>query len=289
MRFGVEVLPPFVLGSTRFLISGVMMLAFCLTRGISIRTTLREFGLMAVIGILMLGFGNTSIIWAEQYLPTGLEALLVAAVPLYAALIEFFLPHGESLSARGWTGIGIGFAGLLLLVWPSFRAGLHGNHTQVLAIAVTLFCTFCWTSGSVLSRHSKLRLSGFAAAGWEMLIAGLLNAIIMCNTGGYHGSHWGMKAYASIAYLVVFGSLLTYTAYIYLLDHVAVPKVATYAYVNPMIAVLLGALILSERLARVEYAGMAAILIAVFLVTSSKLKSGKPAAEIELAAVEQQS
>src|SRR6202035_6098900 len=76
MRFGVEVLPPFVLGSTRFLISGVMMLAFCLARGISIRTTLREFGLMAVIGILMLGFGNTSIIWAEQYLHTGLEALL---------------------------------------------------------------------------------------------------------------------------------------------------------------------------------------------------------------------
>jgi drug/metabolite transporter (DMT)-like permease len=289
MRFGVEVLPPFVLGSTRFLISGPLMLGFCLVRGISIRPTLRELGLLLAIAVLLLVGGNTTVIWVEQYLPTGLEALLVAAVPLYAALIEIFLPHGESLSLRGWTGIGIGLAGLLLLVWPGLRASLHGHHTQLIAIVVSLLGTFCWTSGSVLSRRSKLRLSGFAAAGWEMLFAGLVNAVIMLNTGGYHDSHWGMQAWASIAYLVVFGSLVTYTAYIYLLDHVAVPKVATYAYINPMIAVLLGALFLSERLARVEYAGMAAILIAVFLVTSSKLKSGKPAAEVELAAVEPQS
>jgi drug/metabolite transporter (DMT)-like permease len=288
MRFGVEVLPPFVLGSTRFLISGPLMLAFCLARGISIRTTRREFALLVAIAVLMLVGGNTTVIWVEQYLPTGLEALLVAAVPLYAALIEIVLPHGEGLSLGGWTGLGIGLAGLLLLVWPGLHASLHGNHTQLIAIVVSLLGTFCWTSGSVLSRHANLRISGFAAAGWEMLFAGLLNTVIMLNTGGYHGSHWGMKAWLSIAYLVVFGSLVTYTAYIYLLDHVAVPKVATYAYINPMIAVLLGALFLSERLAPIEYAGMAAILLAVFLVTSSKLKSGKPAAEIELAAVEQQ-
>jgi drug/metabolite transporter (DMT)-like permease len=289
MRFGVEVLPPFVLGSTRFLISGPLMLGFCLVRGISIRPTLRELGLLIAIGILMLGFGNTSIIWAEQYLPTGLEALLVAAVPLYAALFEFFLPHGEGLSLRGWSGIGIGFAGLLLLVWPNFLESLHGDHKHLLAIAVTLVCTFCWTAGSVLSRHSKLRISGFAAAGWEMVFAGILNFIVMLNTGGTHGSHWGVKAWLSIVYLVVFGSIVGYTAYIYLLDHVAVPKVATYAYINPMIAVLLGAICLSERLARIEYVGMAAILLAVFLVTSATLKSGRPAAEVELAAVEPQS
>jgi drug/metabolite transporter (DMT)-like permease len=289
MRFGVEVLPPFVLGSTRFLISGPLMLGFCLVRGISIRPTLREFGLLVAIGILMLGFGNTSIIWAEQYLPTGLEALLVAAVPLYAALIEVFLPHGEGLTTRGWTGIGIGFGGLLLLVWPNFLESLHGDHRHLLAIAVTLVCTFCWTVGSVLSRHSKLRISAFAAAGWEMIFAGILNFLVMLNTGGTHGSHWGVKAWLSIVYLVVFGSIVGYTAYIYLLDHVAVAKVATYAYINPMIAVLLGAICLSERLARIEYMGMAAILTAVFLVTSSKLKSGKPAAEVELAGVEQPS
>jgi drug/metabolite transporter (DMT)-like permease len=289
MRFGVEVLPPFVLASTRFLISGPLMLGFCLMRGISIRPTRREWGLLAAIGVLMLGIGNTSIIWVEQYLPTGLEALLVAAVPLYAALIEFFLPHGEGLSKRGWTGIGIGLAGLLLLVWPGFREGLQGNHMHLIAAVVSLIATFCWTSGSVLSRHAKLKMSGFAASGWQMVFAGVLNFIVMLNTGGYHGSHWGMKAWLSIVYLVVFGSIVGYTAYLYLLDNVAVPKVATYAYINPMIAVLLGAIFLGERLARVEYVGMAAILMAVFLVTSSKLKSGKPAAEVELAAVEQQS
>jgi drug/metabolite transporter (DMT)-like permease len=287
MRFGVDVLPPFVLASTRFLISGLLMLSYCLLRGISIRPTPREWGLLVAIGVLVLGIGNTTVIWVEQYLPIGLEALLVAAVPLYAALIEFFLPHGEGVSKRGWTGIGIGLAGLLLLVWPGFRESLHGKHVQIIAMVVSLIGTFCWTAGSVLSRHAKLKMSAIAASGWQMMFAGVLNFIVMLNTGGYHGSHWGMKAWLSIGYLVVFGSIVGYTAYLYLLDNVAVAKVATYAYINPMIAVLLGALCLGERLTRVEYVGMAAILIAVFLVTSSKLASGRPAAEVELAAVEQ--
>ena len=289
MRFGVEVLPPFLLASTRFMIAGPLMLALCLLKGISIRPgSLRELGILAAIGILMLACGNTAAIWAEQYIPSGLAALLVAAIPLFAALIEFFLPHGEGLSSRGWTGIVIGLAGLGLLVSPSLAASRHGDSRQLIAAAVILTGAFAWTGGSVLSRHATVRLSAFAAAGWEMFIAGLFNTGIMAATRGYHGAQWGFTAWASIFYLVVFGSLVTYTAYLYLLDHVAVPKVATYAYVNPMIAVIVGAIFLKERLSSIEYAGMAAILLAVFLVTSSKLKSGKPAAAIELAPVEPQ-
>lgn len=286
MRFGVEVLPPFVLASTRFLISGPLMLGFCLLRGISIRPTPREFALLAVIGILMLAGGNTSVIWAEQYLPSGLAALLVAAVPIVAALIEACLSHGEGLAARGWIGIAVGFAGIVLLVWPDLRASSRGDHRQLVAAAVTLFGVLCWTAASVLSRHTAIRVSGFAAAGWEMLFAGIFNTAIMFTQGGYQGSQWGTKALLSILYLVVFGSLVTCTAYIYLLDHVAVSKVATYAYINPVIAVILGALFLAERLKPIEYAGMAAILIAVFIVNSSKLSSGKTVVELETAALE---
>ncbi len=288
MRFGVEVLPPFVLASTRFLISGPLMLGFCLVRGISIRPSGRELGLLAVIGILMLSGGNTSVIWAEQYLPSGLTALLVASVPIFAALIEAMLSHGEGLAMRGWVGIAVGFAGIVLLVSPDFKtANPAGNH-QLIAAFVTLFGTLCWTSASVLSRHTTIRISGFAAAGWEMLFAGLFNAAIMLTQGGYKGSEWGPKAYLSILYLVIFGSLVTYTAYIYLLDNVAVSKVATYAYINPMIAVVLGAIFLTERLTPIEYAGMAAILVAVFLVNSSKLTTGRTVAEAELCDLEPQ-
>jgi drug/metabolite transporter (DMT)-like permease len=285
MRYGVEVLPPFVLGSVRFLISGPILLIACAIARVKMRPSRRELGLLALIGVLMLGGGNTSVIWAEQYLSSGLAALLVATIPLYAALIEVFLPHGEGLPARGWVGVAIGFLGLIFLVWPGLRNSLHGDNRELIAIGVTLVGALCWTAASVISRRTTINISGFAAAGWQMLFAGVFNAGLMVTTGGYHGAQWGVQAWTSVIYLVTFGSLLTYTAYIYLLKHVAVSKVATYAYVNPVIAVILGAIFLKEHFVAVEYVGMGAILLAVFLVTSSKLRGGAPTAVDEDLAV----
>ena len=113
---------------------------------------------------------------------------------------------------------------------------------QIIAAAVTLGGALCWTAASVISRRSTIRISGFAAAGWQIVFGGLFNLCVLLLTGDYHGARWGLKAWGSILYLVIFGSLLTYTAYIYLLDNVAVSKVATYAYVNPVIAVIIGAI-----------------------------------------------
>ena len=276
MRYGVEVLPPFVLASSRFLIAGPLLLGLSAAFGMKWRPTGQEVGRLTIIGVLMLGCGNTSVIWAEQYLSTGLAALLVAAIPLYAALIEMVLPDGEGLAARGWVGVSAGFAGLVLLLWPELRSGLHGDSREIVACAVTLAGSLCWTSASILSRRSKIEISGLASAGWQIVFGGLFCTLLMVATRGYHGAHWGLQAWTSVLYLVVFGSTLTFTAYIYLLNHVAVSKVATYAYINPVIAVILGAVFLRERFVAVEYVGMAAILAAVFLVTSSKMKSGKP-------------
>ncbi len=287
IRFGVEVLPPFVLASTRFLISGPLMLTACALRGRTVRVGWRELGLLAAIGTLMLGCGNTAVVWCEQFLPSGLTSLLIAVVPLYVALCEMMLPQGERLSGKGWTGVAIGLVGLGVLVSPGLREGLHGDTRQLIGMAVALGGALCWTAGSILSRRSKLAVSPFVAAGWEMLFAGMFNFGMMSLNGGYRGSHWGLQAWSSIVYLVTFGSLVGYTAYIYLLDHVPVAKVATYAYVNPAIAVILGSIFLGERMSGIEYAGMGAILIAVYLVTSSKLKSGTPAAEIDCPVTEE--
>jgi drug/metabolite transporter (DMT)-like permease len=287
MRFGVDVLPPFVLGAARYLIAAPLLLGLCAILKLKMWPAPREFGLLAIIGVLMLGCGNTAVIWAEQYIPIGLAALLVASIPLYAAVIEMVLPRGEGLPARGWTGVCIGFIAMVFLLWPELRTGLHGDSRQIIAAGVTLAGTLCWTAASIISRRSTIRINGMASAGWQIVFGGLFNLCLMAATGGYHGAQWGLKAWASIFYLVIFGSVLTYTMYIYLLDNVAVSKVATYAYVNPIIAVLLGAIFLKERLSPIEYVGMGGILVAVFLVTSSKMKSGKPTVVDEDLAVTQ--
>jgi len=282
MRFGVEVMSPFLLASVRFLIAGPLMLALCAARGLRLRQSWRDLGMLAAIGILILGMGNMGVMWSEQYLPSGLVALLVAVTPIYVALFEWFLPDGEGLRARGWVGIGIGFVGLVILLSPGLRDGLHGRSGQLLGSAVAVLAAFAWTCGSILSRRARVATSAFVAAGWEMLFGGLFNLGLLAIAGGTYQVHWGAQAVWSVAWLIAFGSLVGYSAYIYLLDNVPVAKVSTYAYVNPIVAVILGALLMGERMAPVEYAGMAAILVAVYLVTSSKLKAVKVTAADEV-------
>jgi drug/metabolite transporter (DMT)-like permease len=292
IRFGVQVISPFVLGSVRFLIAGPLMLGICAARGLKLRQTPRDFAMLLVIGILVLGIGNQGVVWAEQYLASGLAALLVAVIPLYVALIEVILPGGEGLRARGWAGIGIGFAGLVALLWPGLREGLHSRSGMLLGSIVCILAAFSWTCGSVLSRRAKLAASAFVAAGWEMLFAGVFNCALIFVIEGRNSlarAHFSMQAFWSILWLIIFGSLVGYSAYIYLLDNVPVAKVSTYAYINPIVAVILGAIFLRERLVPVEYLGMAAILIAVYLVTSSKLQSGTPVATLECPELETQS
>jgi drug/metabolite transporter (DMT)-like permease len=291
IRFGVEVLSPWVLGTVRFLLAGPLMLGICAARGMTLRQSRRDLALLAAIGVLMLGIGNMGLVWSEQYLPSGLASLLIAVIPLYVALLEVFLPGGEGLRLRGWVGIAIGFGGLVVLLSPGLRGGLHGRNEQLMGSAVAVLCAFAWTCGSVLSRRAKLAANAFVAAAWEMLFAGIFNFGLLLVAEGPHAltqTHWTMQAVWSIAWLITFGSLVGYTAYIYLLEHVPVAKVSTYAYINPIVAVILGALFLHERLVEIEYIGMAAILVAVYLVTSSKLQSGKPVAEIECVKAEVQ-
>ncbi|ADW67616.1 EamA family transporter [Granulicella tundricola] len=288
IRFGVEVLPPFVLAGVRFMIAGPLMLLVCAARGLKLKQSPRDFAWLAVIGILMLGVGNTSLVWCEQFLSSGLSSLLLAVIPLYVALFEVFLPRGEGLRAKGWLGITIGFAGLVILVWPGLLESLHGSRTQLIGTIVALMGALSWTSGSILSRRTSLATTAFVAAAWEMVFAGLFNTSVMLATHSYRDIHWNTQAVLSIAWLVTFGSIVGYTAYIYLLDNVPVAKVSTYAYINPIVAVVLGAIFLHERMVPIEYAGMAAILIAVYLVTSSKLRSGKEVAEIECTVTEQE-
>ena len=285
-RFGVHLVPATVLAGTRLCVAGSLMLLFCMVCGKRIWGSMVDMRRVFLLGVLLLFAGNVGLVWAEYYLPSGLSALLVAIIPVYVALIEMLLPNGERLRSRGQIGLILGFFGLAILAWPRARAGFHGDIYQIIAVGVLLVGAFSFAGGSILSRHSKLSLDPFVCTGWEMLIAGACDLILATVLHQWKYAVWDRGSILAIAYMVVFGSLIGFSAYMWLLRNVPVAKVATYAYVNPMVAVLLGVLLLGERLQANEWVGMLVILFAVFLVTSSKMKSDRLAAELETAPIQ---
>ena len=283
IRVGAAEMPALLLAGTRFLIAGAILLAWCRWRGLRIFWPAPVMMRLALIGLLLLGGGNMGLVFAEKTVPSGLASLVLAVIPLYVALIEMFLPGGEPLPARGWLGMALGFAGLGALVWPSLRTGLNGDRTLLIALGVLLAGAFSWTVGSILSRRSKLPANSLVAAAWQMLAAGAFSTALGTALGQWPQFHVDRAAIGSLAWLITGGSLLGYTCFIYLLEHVPVTKVSSHSYVNPVVAVLLGILLLHERPAPAEFAGMAGIVVAVFLLTTSQVKAkGKPVPVEEL-------
>lgn len=237
--------------------------------------------ILAIIGLFLLSASNVALVYAEETVPSGLASLVLAVLPLFVALGEMLLPGGEQLPARGWLGMALGFAGLAALVWPSLRIGLAGDRSRLIAIGVLLAGALAWAVGSILSRHARLPVNSFVAAAWQMLIAGAFSTALGTALGQWPQFHVSAASVGSLAWLITGGSLIGYSAFVYLLEHVPVAKVSSYAYVNPVVAVLLGIVFLHERPEVAEFAGMAAIILAVFLLTTARVKAkgGTPSIE----------
>jgi len=281
IRIGAAQMPPLLFAGARFLAAGFILLGWCHWRGRRLTWPLKTMVMLGSIGLLLLGAGNVFVIYAERTVPSGFSSLVFAVIPLYVACIEMVLPSGEPLPSRGWLGLLLGFAGLAALLWPSLNTGLGGNRILLLAILALFAGAFCWTVGSVLSRHAHLKVDTFVAASWQMVIAGAVDLVAGTALGEWPQFHLNATSIGSLAYLVTAGSLLGYTSFIYLLEHVPVAKVMSYTYVNPVVAVLLGIILLHERLVAAEFAGMGCIVLAVFLMTTAQVKAKHGALPIE--------
>jgi drug/metabolite transporter (DMT)-like permease len=282
IRMALESFPPLFLISFRFLMSGgVLLLAGKVTGRRFPRGT--ELWKTAALGILLLGGGNGALIFAETIIPSGLAALFITTSPFWMVGLEAALPGGERLHLPSLIGIAVGFLGVLILVAPAATGSSIGPELLNGFLILQVGC-FCWCLGSVLHRRMPDRVHPFISAAVQQFATGVafLPAALLANEPPVH---WNQRGISAAACLIVFGSVVGYTAFIYAIDHLPMTIVSTYTYVNPIVAVALGWLFYREPFGWREAAAMAAVFAGVALVKyySSRTPSSAPqAAEVEV-------
>jgi drug/metabolite transporter (DMT)-like permease len=239
IRFAVESFPPFVMAGTRHLTAGLILFSYLRWKGVPLPTA-RQWRSAAVIGALLLLGGNGLVSWSEQRVPSGLAALIVASVPLWMALVQGIQKRRRPPTPV-LTGLLVGLAGLVLLVVPGKFGG--GERVDLLGAAALLTAALSWVIGSLYSRRAALPSSTLLGISMEMIAGGAILWIVglaLGEGGRIHEAEFTSKALLSLGYLIVFGSLIGFSAYIWLLKVSTPARVTTYAYVNPIVAVLLG-------------------------------------------------
>ncbi len=272
IRIGVRDIPPALMCGIRFSIAGWIMLAWCGLSGKQVRYSAGELAKMAIVGNLLLLGGNYTLSWAEQIVPSGLSALLVGIVPLWFLVLDKLLLGDHRISARGISGLVLGIIGMVVLLWPDLRATGALGRKELWASLVLPLGSFSWALGSVLSKRWESGADRLSATAWQMAFAGIGNLVLAFAVEDVRHVNWTARGLGAIFYLVVCGSWIGYTAYIYLLGHVPTSKVSTYAYVNPVVAVFLGWAIEHEVVDRFILAGSAIVVLSVILVTSAEVK-----------------
>jgi drug/metabolite transporter (DMT)-like permease len=268
IRFAVETLPPLLMAGARFVLAGAILLTWARLREGQGWPTRREWTTGLVSGTFLLLGGNGGVVWAEQRVPSGIAALLVAVVPLWMVLLDWLRPGGHRPRVAVFVGVGLGLVGLGLLVGPA--AIRDGSGSDVVGAAVLVFASLSWAIGSLYVKSAPRASSGTIGAGAQMLAGGLvllLAGAIAREPSRLDLAHASARSLLGFAYLVTFGSLIGFTAYLYLLGHTTAAKAATYAYVNPVVAVLLGWAIGHESVTRRTILAAAIILAGVAIIT----------------------
>ena len=267
IRYAVQTMPPLLMAGARFSVSGVLLYGWARLRGAP-RPTAVQWRVAALTGVLMLCLGNGSVGWAEQRIPSALAALIVAVVPLWMVLFDWVMPGGERPTLAVIAGVVVGLAGLVVLVGPE-RVDT-GAPVDVVGALVLVAASMAWAFGSVYNSRGERPDSAAMSTGLQMLGGSVALVVSGLALGEGHQasiSHISAASWAGWLYLVTFGSLIGFTAYIYLLKEVSPAKASTYAYVNPVVAMLLGWAIAGESITPRTLVAAAIILGGVALIT----------------------
>ena len=276
IRFAVETLPPFLMLFARFFTAGVLMYLFLRWRG-EARPTAREWLGGAVIGGLLLLGGTGAVGWAEQWIDSGLAALIVAIVPVWMVVLDWVGPERRRPTRAVIAGLVLGLVGVAVLVGPVDLSG--GGRMQFIGSAVVVFGTLCWATGSVYGTHLPHPSSPWMSAALQMTAGGILLLIFGTAMGEWSRvdpSQMSARSLGALAYLVVFGSLIAFAAYVFLLRHEAPARVGSYAYVNPVVAVFLGWALAAEPVTPRTIVAAAIILTGVVLIVRHRASKTPP-------------
>ena len=268
IRIALETIPPMLMASARWIVAGSALIAALAARGETLPAP-REWPALTLLGVLLLGFGNGAVVWAELTVPSGLTAVLVATVPFWMVGIDavnsraFATGVGEPMTVRRMFGLIVGLSGIVLLVWPELNvSGARGFFAGVVA---TQIACFGWAIGSSYAKHRARTTAEhenvLASAAFEMLFGGIALLVVGTALGEWPRVSFTTRTALALAHLIVFGSVAGFTAYVYALKHLPVATVSLYAYINPLIAVVLGVLILHEPFSA-RMAAAAAIVLA---------------------------
>lgn len=276
IRYAIDTLPPFLMAASRFLIAGTILFAWAAVSGERIRDALSEWPKALLLGGMLLLAGNGGVTWAEKYIATGLAALLVASEPLWVVMLNWGITRRRP-NAKVLLGVFVGLAGVALLVSDGFGKSDASANMSLVSAGVVLLAGFSWAAGSVYANHRPIKASTSMASGMQMLGGGLLLLVLAVVAGDVPRLNLAKASWVSIGavcYLVVFGSLVAFTAYSWLLRNVTPARAATYAYVNPVVAVLLGWSLASEPLTLRMLIAAAIIVGSVVLITTFSTQEG---------------
>lgn len=272
IKVSLETVPPFLLGGLRFLTAGTLLTLVLRLRGVRL-PPVASWPTLALVGLLLLGVGNGGVIIAEQSVSSGLAAVVVALTPFWMVGIESLLPGGERLTRRVIGGLVLGFTGVLLLARPDLGSGAVSN-SSVAGLLILQVASIGWATGTVVGKRRVRDQNLFAASAVQMLVAGAAMTVIGTALGEWQVLTFTPRSAAAMTYLTTAGSL-GFACYVYALRHLPVSTVSLYAYANPVIAVLLGALALGEQVTLTMIAAMGLILVGMPLVSLRKRATGR--------------
>ncbi len=247
IRVALESVPVLLVAGLRWMAAGVLLCGVLLAMGRRLPPR-RMWGALMLLGVLMNVVGNGFVVFAQQYVASGLTAVLIAVTPFWSALLERCLPNGDRFSTRALVGLLVGFAGIVVLVWPTMAQGGASGRVFIMGVIAIQLACIGWVCGTSYAKRHELGADPLASAALQMVFSGVMLLMAATAHGDWEHLSFTPRTLGAMAYLTVMGSLVAYSAYIYAIQHLRLSLVSLYAYINPIIAVALGTLWLGEPL-----------------------------------------